>query len=60
MASVSKRWFRVRDSYGVEVAPSENDVLVLAVTVAIDQMTHDEGLSLAVRLAPEPRPAPSA
>ena len=42
VASVSKRWFRVRDSYGVEVAPGENDVLVLAVTVAIDQMTHDE------------------
>ena len=43
VASVSKRWFRVRDSYGVEVAGSENDMLVLAVTVAIDQMTHDKG-----------------
>ena len=43
VASVSKRWFRIRDSYGVEVAPTENELLVLAVTVAIDQMTHDEG-----------------
>lgn len=41
VASVSKRWFRVRDTYGVEVAPGEDDVLVLAATVAIDQMTHD-------------------
>ena len=41
VAEVSKRWFRVRDTYGVEVEPGENDVLVLAATVAIDQMTHD-------------------
>ena len=41
VASVSKRWFRVRDTYGVEVAPGEDDILVLAATVAIDQMTHD-------------------
>jgi uncharacterized protein YxjI len=42
VASVSKRWFRVRDSYGVEIAPGEDDALVLAVAVAIDQMTHDD------------------
>src|SRR3954453_3241279 len=41
VAQVSKRWFRVRDTYGVEVAPGENDILVLAATVAIDQMTPD-------------------
>src|SRR3954469_21257275 len=41
IAEVSKRWFRVRDTYGVEIEAGENDVLVLAVTVAIDQMTHD-------------------
>jgi uncharacterized protein YxjI len=40
-AHVSKRWFRIRDTYGVEVEPGENDVLILAATVAIDQMTHD-------------------
>ena len=43
VASVSKRWFRVRDTYGVEIAPGEDDLLVLAATVAIDQMTHDRG-----------------
>jgi len=42
VASVSKRWFRVRDTYGVEIAPGEDDALVLAISVAIDQMTHDK------------------
>jgi uncharacterized protein YxjI len=40
VAEVSKRWFRARDIYGVEVAPGENDVLILAVTAVIDQMAH--------------------
>jgi uncharacterized protein YxjI len=39
VAEVSKKWFRVRDSYGVEVTPGQNDALLLAVTVCIDQMT---------------------
>jgi len=38
IAEVSKKWFRVRDSYGVEVTPGQNDALLLAVTVCIDQM----------------------
>jgi uncharacterized protein YxjI len=37
-AEVSKRWFRVRDTYGVEVAPGQDDALILACTVCIDQM----------------------
>jgi uncharacterized protein YxjI len=41
IAEVSKRWFRVRDTYGVEIAPGQNDILVLAVTAAIDAMTSD-------------------
>ena len=40
VAQVSKKWFRVRDTYGVEVAPDQEDVLILAVTVALDQMAH--------------------
>jgi uncharacterized protein YxjI len=42
VAHVSKRWFRVRDTYGVEIEPGQDDVLILAATVAIDQMTHDK------------------
>ena len=40
VAEVSKKWFRVRDSYGVEVLPDQNDALILAVTVCIDQMSR--------------------
>ena len=38
VGEVSKKWFRVRDSYGVEVAEGQNDVLILAVVVAVDMM----------------------
>jgi uncharacterized protein YxjI len=41
VAEVSKKWFRVRDSYGVAIEPSQNDVLILAVTVVIDMMAHN-------------------
>jgi uncharacterized protein YxjI len=43
VAEVSKKWFRVADTYGVEVAPDQNEILILAVTVAIDEMAHDVG-----------------
>jgi uncharacterized protein YxjI len=39
VANISKRWFRVRKSYGVAVAPGQDDALVLAVTVCIDHLT---------------------
>jgi uncharacterized protein YxjI len=41
VAEVSKKWFRIRDSYGVEIEPGQDDVVILAVTVCIDQMAHD-------------------
>jgi uncharacterized protein YxjI len=40
IAEISKKWFRVRDTYGVEVAPDLEPVLILAVTVAVDAMAH--------------------
>jgi uncharacterized protein YxjI len=40
VAEVSKRWFRVRDTYGIEIAPGQDDALILAVTICIDQMTR--------------------
>jgi uncharacterized protein YxjI len=40
VATVSKRWFRVRDTYGVEIAPGQDDALVLAITVAMDSMAR--------------------
>lgn len=40
VATVSKQWFRVADTYGVEMAPDQDPVLILAATVACDAMTH--------------------
>lgn len=41
VAEVSKRWFRVADTYGVEIAPGEDPVLILAATVAVDALVHE-------------------
>ena len=38
VAEASKRWLRVRDTYGVEIQPGQDDALILACTVCIDQM----------------------
>ena len=38
VAEVSKKWFRVRDTYGIEIAPEQDDALILAVTACIDEM----------------------
>jgi uncharacterized protein YxjI len=40
IAEVSKKWFRVRDQYGVGVEPGQNEALILAVTIVIDMMAH--------------------
>lgn len=42
VAEVSRKWFTITDTYGVEIAPGQNDVLILAVAIAIDMMVHDE------------------
>jgi uncharacterized protein YxjI len=42
LARISRSWFRVRDTYGVDVAPGEDDVLFLAIAVALDRIHHDE------------------
>jgi uncharacterized protein YxjI len=43
VAEVSKRWFRMRDTYGIEIAEEQDDALILAITVCIDQMSRDAG-----------------
>ena len=40
VAEISKRWFRVRETYGIEIAPGENDALILAAAVCIDEMSE--------------------
>lgn len=41
-AVVSKRWFALRDTYGVEIVPGQDDVLILAATVVIDLCCHGD------------------
>ena len=41
VAEVSRKWFRITDTYGVEIAEGQEDIIILAVAVAIDMMTHD-------------------
>jgi uncharacterized protein YxjI len=40
VASVSKQWFSWSDSYGVDIATGQDDVLILASTVVIDMACH--------------------
>ncbi len=42
VAEISKKWFRLTDTYGVEIDPGQNDILILAIAVAIDMMAHDD------------------
>jgi uncharacterized protein YxjI len=42
LARISRAWFRIRDTYGVDVAPGQDDVLFLAIAVVLDRIHHDE------------------
>jgi uncharacterized protein YxjI len=42
VARVSRSWWRMRDTYGVEVAPGEDDALMIAIAVCLDRIHHDE------------------
>jgi uncharacterized protein YxjI len=40
VAEVSKKWFRIADTYGVEIEPDQDAALILAITAAVDQMSR--------------------
>jgi uncharacterized protein YxjI len=42
VASVSKQWFSWTDTYGVEIAEGQDDILILASTVVIDMACHGD------------------
>ena len=42
VATVSKRYFSWTDTYGVDIAPNEDDILLLACTVVVDMATQDK------------------
>jgi uncharacterized protein YxjI len=44
IAEVSKAWFSLTDTYGVEIDKEENDIHILAIAIAIDMMSHDEDI----------------
>jgi uncharacterized protein YxjI len=41
LAHVSRSWFRVRDTYGVDVAPGQDDALMIAIAVCLDRI-HEQ------------------
>ncbi|MEE1827338.1 LURP-one-related family protein [Streptomyces sp. BE20] len=40
VAEVSKKWFRLRDTYGLGIGPDTDHATVLAAAIAIDAMAH--------------------
>ena len=42
VAEVSKKWLKLTDTYGVDIDPGQNDILILAVAIAIDMMAHPD------------------
>jgi uncharacterized protein YxjI len=40
IAWVSKKWFRVRETYGIEIAPDRDPLLLLCIAVCIDTMNR--------------------
>jgi len=42
VATVSKKWFSWTDTYGVDIAEGEDDILILASTVVIDMVCHGD------------------
>ena len=42
LAYVSRSWFRMRDTYGVDTAPGQDDALLIAIAVCLDRIHHDQ------------------
>jgi uncharacterized protein YxjI len=42
VARISRAWLRVRDTYGVDVAPGEDDALMICIAVCLDRIHADE------------------
>jgi len=42
IAEISKKWFHIRDTYGVEIEPGQDNAFILAITAALDQMAHED------------------
>jgi uncharacterized protein YxjI len=42
VATISKKWFALRETYGIAIAPGQDEVLLLSAAVCVDEMSEDE------------------
>ena len=42
IARISRAWFRIRDTYGVDVAPGQDDALIICIAMCLDRIHHEE------------------
>lgn len=42
VATISKQWFAAEFMYGIAIAPGQDDVLLLCIAIAIDEMSENE------------------
>ena len=42
VAQISRQWFSIRDAYGVAIAPGQDEALMLAAAVCIDEISERE------------------
>ncbi len=42
VAEISKKWFRLRGTYSVGIEADQDHALILAITVAVEDLTHEE------------------
>jgi uncharacterized protein YxjI len=42
IAEVSKKWFRMRETYGVQLAQDQDVAMILAISVCVDEMARDK------------------
>ena len=42
VAQISRAWLKLRDTYGVDVAPGENDALIICIAICLDRI-HGAG-----------------
>jgi uncharacterized protein YxjI len=42
VARISRKWFRIRDTYGVDVAPGQDDAFMIAIAVCLDRIHQEE------------------
>jgi len=42
IATISKQWFALRETYGIAIALGQDEVLLLSAAVCVDEMSEDE------------------